>query len=81
MRAEFRKFIHFGEEFIPELEDFLKFISSDKRFKDISKRGKKKRFSGVIKFFIKKYNEKRRQELLKNATPNVVIQKEDTSSN
>jgi len=59
LKPSYRKNIYFSEEEIPMLKTFENTISKEKHFESFGK-GKKK-FSAVIKFFMKSYLEDKKE--------------------
>lgn len=56
--------VSYDNEFKPELEKFIKLIYLDKKLDPLFNEKQSQRFSGVIRWLIKKYNDQRGSEII-----------------
>lgn len=56
--------ICYDDEFKPEMEKFVRLISLDKEISKLKLKNNRQRFSAVIRYLIKKYNEAREPKIM-----------------
>ncbi len=63
-KAKYNVRICYDDDFKPHIEKFLRLIMLDKEIDKVVKKNKNQRFSVVIRFLIKRYNELREPKIM-----------------
>lgn len=63
-KAKYNARICYDDDFKPHLEKFLRLIAIDKEVSKLKLKNNQQRFSSVIRYLIKKYNEAREPKIV-----------------
>jgi len=63
-KAKYMARVCYDDDFKPEMEKFIRLINLDKEINKLKLKNSNQRFSAVIRYLIKKYNEAREPKIM-----------------